>query len=109
MAEGKRRNQAPKIPEEAMQHLWRELQKLGEPTLDVDQVGRYCYVTHAGSPLCRLGYRGEPEIWDFAIYKYSTQKYSTTEFLFPRSGPIVDLVRRALSAYNLDSEGSENF
>lgn len=102
MAEGKRRKKEPKIPEEAMQHLWQKLEEVGDPALDVDKMGRYCYVTHAGSPLCRLGYRGEPEIWDFAIYKYSTQKYSTTEFLFPRSGAIVELLQRALSAYNLD-------
>jgi len=103
MAEGKQRSRkAPAIPEEAMQHLWHELEQLGDPALDIDKVARFCYVTHAGSPLCRLGYRGDKEIWDFAIYKYSTQKYSTTEFLFPHHGTIVDLVRRALSAYNLD-------
>ena len=96
----KRRQNTPAIPQEALDHLWREIDSLGDPELAVEQSGRYCYVRHGGSPLCRLGYRGELAAWDFAIYKYSTQSYSTQE-MFPSRGPVADLVGRAMNAYNL--------
>ena len=55
---------------------------------------------HGGGPLCRLGYRGDLETWDFAIYTYSTQSYSTQE-MFPSRGRVADLVGMAMNAYNL--------
>jgi hypothetical protein len=96
----KRRQKIPAIPQEALDHLWREIESLGDPDLDVEKSGRYCYVRHGGSPLCRLGYRGDLETWDFAIYKYSTQSYSTQE-MFPSRGTVADLVGMAMTAYNL--------
>ena len=83
-----------------MEHLWRELESLGDSDLEVKKSGRFCYVRHGGHPLCRLGYRGELETWDFAIYKYSTQSYSIQE-LFPNRGTVADLVGMAMNAYNL--------
>jgi hypothetical protein len=88
------------IPPEALNALARELERLGDPYLEIWKAGKFCYVRHGGSPLCRLGYRGDTEIWDFAIYKYSTQRYSAQEF-FPRTGTVAELVRMAMSAYNL--------
>ena len=99
--ERKKRTKQPKVPIEALDRLCDELEALKNPYLDVTQTGRYFYVTHAGSPLCRLGYRGELERWDFAIYKYSRQSYVTGEFLFPLSGTVGECVRKALHAYNL--------
>jgi len=96
----KGRKKTPTIPQEALAHLWREIDSLGDPDLAVERAGRYCYVRHGGSPLCRLGYRGELETWDFAIYKYSTQSYSTQE-MFPSRGRVPDLVGIAMNAYNL--------
>jgi len=95
-----RTTKTPAIPPEALDHLGREIDRLGDPDLAVERSGRYCYVRHGGSPLCRLGYRGEVATWDFAIYKYSTQSYSTQE-MFPSRGTVADLVGRALTAYNL--------
>jgi len=88
------------IPQEALKHLRREIQSLRDRKLDVEASGRFCYVSHAGSPLCRLGYRGELETWDFAIYRYSRQTYSTYEMI-PSHGAVADLVGRAMDAYNL--------
>ena len=34
-------------------------------------------------PICRLEYRGEITRWDFAIYKYSSERYSAQETWFP--------------------------
>jgi len=101
MAQGKEKNQKPQVPPEALEHVWREIATLRDPALEVEKVGRFCYITHAGSPLCRLGYRGELEIWDFAIYKYSSNRYSDDEFGFLSFGKVAELVRDALSAYNL--------
>ena len=96
----KRRQHTLPIPQEALDHLWREIDSLGDVDLAVEQSGRYCYVRHGGSPLCRLGYRGDLAAWDFAIYKYSTQSYSTQE-MFPSRGTVADLVGMAMNAYNL--------
>ena len=101
MEKDKKRSQnTPVIPQEALEHLWREIDSLRDPELTVEQSGRYCYVRHGGSPLCRLGYRGDLAAWDFAIYKYSTQSYSTQE-MFPSRGTVADLVGMAMNAYNL--------
>ena len=61
--------------------------------------GRYGYVSYRGEPLCRLGYRGQLEQWDFAIYKYSTQRYGELE-LAPERDSVHECVDRALHAYN---------
>ena len=102
MSEGKTRNKKmPKVPPEALDHVWREIETLGDPRLDVEKLGRFCYITHAGSPLCRLAYRGEMETWDFAIYKYSTGSYANSVFGFSRYGTVAKLVATAMNAYNL--------
>lgn len=61
--------------------------------------GRYCYVSYRGEPLCRLGYRGQLEEWDFAIYKYSTQRYGQLE-LAPERDSVQECVDTALHAYD---------
>jgi hypothetical protein len=91
-----------KIPAEAITHVEEQikrmrLSRLGQPEFR----GRFCYISYNGDPLCRFGYRREIEEWDFAIYKYSTGKYSASEALFPQWGKITDCVKTALHAYNL--------
>jgi hypothetical protein len=49
--------------------------------------------------LCRLGYRGQLDEWDFAIYKYSTQRYGDLE-LAPSCDSVFNCVDIALHAYN---------
>jgi len=101
MAEGKKRSQDVAIPVEALEHVCNEIITIGDADLDVARNGRFCYVTHAGKPLCRLGYRGEVEIWDFAIYRPSRQAYSTSFEIFPLFGRVGECVRMALEAFNL--------
>lgn len=50
--------------------------------------------------MCRLGYCGQLEEWDFAIYKYSTQRYGELE-LAPDCGSVFNCVDLALHAYDL--------
>ncbi len=98
----KKKNQkTTTIPPEALKHLRREIHNLRDRKLGVEASGRFCYVSHARSPLCRLGYRGELETWDFAIYRYSRQSYSTSYEMIPSQGAVADLVGRAMDAYNL--------
>lgn len=98
----KKKNQkTTTIPPEALKHFRREIHSLRDRKLDVEASGRFCYVSHAGSPLCRLGYRGELETWDFAIYKWSTQSYAPGTDLFPLYDEIGSCLRMAMNAYNL--------
>jgi hypothetical protein len=62
--------------------------------------GRFCYVTHGRSPLCRLTFRGDGESWDFAIYKYSSSSYRPLDFALSR-GSAFDCIDTALRAYEL--------
>ena len=102
MAVDKKKRPKLKVPPEAMQRVQEEIERLGDPDLELfEKVGRYCYITHAGSPLCRLGYRGELDVWDFAIYKWSTQGYAPGTDLFPLYDEIGSCLRTAMNAYNL--------
>ena len=57
------------------------LDLLGDPMLESERYGRFCYITHAGAPLCRLTWSAaDNHRWDFAIYKYSTSKYGPLDF-----------------------------
>jgi hypothetical protein len=69
--------------------------------------GKYLYLdrTRAGpaQPICRLKYTGSSEGWEFAIYKYSTDRYDADEWMFPGSehidGTIEGAMRAGLAAY----------
>lgn len=85
------------IPPQALEHLRRELRSFNDSLLEASVRGRFCYVSYSGGPLCRLGYRGELEEWDFAIYKYSTQRYGELE-LAPTYDTVRECIDRALHA-----------
>jgi len=55
------------------------------------------------SPIARLKYTCEFLEWEFAIFKYSTDKYDADEWLFPGSeeldGTIVGALKAAKKAY----------
>lgn len=69
-----------------------------DPSLDVSAKGRFVYVEYRGGHLCRLGYRGQRDVWDFAIYKYSSGSYGHLELAPTRDFPY-DCVNMALHAY----------
>jgi hypothetical protein len=98
----RRGHKGQRLPQEAKRYVEKEVANFKIAGLSlVETQGRYCYIRHTGEPLCRFGYRGELDVWDFAIYKYSTGRYSASEALFPLHGKIVDCLRTALHAYNL--------
>jgi len=54
----------------------------------VEIKGKFIYLMYAMGggqldPVCRLTYKGDLENMDFAIYKYSTEKYDPNEYCFP--------------------------
>jgi hypothetical protein len=69
--------------------------------------GPYLYLDRADSgrpkPVCRLKYTGAMATWEFAIYKYSDDRYDADEWLFPGSqhvdGTIAGAMRAGLEAY----------
>ena len=66
------------------------------PYLDRNDWGRVCHV-------CRLKYNGAMDNWDFAIFKYSDERYDPEEWLFPGGGhvdgTVVGTMRAGLGAY----------
>jgi hypothetical protein len=53
--------------------------------------------------ICRLTFSGKPNGWEFAIFKYSTQRYSPDEFFFPGEeevdGTVEGAMRAGMKAY----------
>jgi hypothetical protein len=54
-------------------------------------------------PLCRLKFKGKIDNWEFAIYKYSSDKYDPEECFFPGAayvdGTITGALKAGLEAY----------
>jgi hypothetical protein len=46
----------------------------------------------------RLTYTGDPASWEFAIYKYSDERYDAAEWLFPGSEHVDGTIEGALKA-----------
>lgn len=64
--------------------------------LDRDDDG---HLTH----VCRLQYTSTPDRWEFAIYKYSDERYDPHEWFFPGAalvdGTLEGAMRAGLAAY----------
>jgi len=54
----------------------------------------YDFVSH----VCRLKYTDSMDKWEFAIFKYSDERYDADEWLFPGSGHVDGTVAGALKA-----------
>ena len=69
--------------------------------------GKYLYLDRhtpfKSGPICRLTYTDDIENWDFAIYKYSSERYDPDEWFFPGDsyvdGTIEGAMRAGLEAY----------
>ncbi len=58
-------------------------------------------VSQAGQPLCRLGYRGEKDDWDFAIYRYSRGSYDPNVLFMPAHDSVRRCLSGAMHAYSI--------
>jgi len=69
--------------------------------------GRHVYLDReefgSKGPICRLTLSDKPNVWEFAIYKYSSQRYSPDEWFFPGSdevdGTVDGAMRAGMKAY----------
>jgi hypothetical protein len=69
--------------------------------------GKYVYLDREDygyvGQRARLTYTGDMEQWDFAIYKYSDERYDPREWMFPGAqhldGTIEGALRAAMKAY----------
>lgn len=69
--------------------------------------GRYLYLARGiygrPGPICRLTYTGDMANWEFAIFKYSDERYDPDEWFFPGSehvnGTVVGAMKAGLVAY----------
>ena len=50
------------------------------------------------SQICRLTYKGNINKWDFAIFKYSSERYDPHEWMFPGSEYVDGTVEGAMKA-----------
>jgi len=90
------------IPQEITKVIESEIDLLGaEANRDLScEVKRsYVYVYAEDKPLCRLGYTGNYGEWKFAIFKWSTETYSSSEFGFLPQGTIRECIFAAIDAY----------
>ncbi len=69
-----------------------------------DFKGKYVYLStrkyETVSPIARLTYTGDMNDWEFAIYKYSSEKYDNDEFFFPGVEYLDGTIKGALYAGN---------
>jgi len=69
--------------------------------------GKYVYVDREGhgdsGPIFRLAFNGAMDNWDFAIYKYSDERYDSEEWFFRGvdevDGTVEGALRAGLMAY----------
>lgn len=56
-------------------------------------------------PICRLTWNGKMDNWDFAIYKYSSEKYDIEEWFFPGEefvdGTVTGAMKAGMIAYEI--------
>ena len=64
--------------------------------------GAYLYLDRKDggqpSPRGRLEYTGDMNRWNFAIYKYSSERYDADEWFFPGGGHLDGTIQGALQA-----------
>jgi hypothetical protein len=64
--------------------------------------GLYLYLDRSDfgqvGPICRLKYTGHMDNWEFAIFKWSTERYDPDEWFFPGSEYVDGTVEGAMMA-----------
>ena len=64
--------------------------------------GRFLYLDRVDYGIqkfvCRLTYTGPMDNWEFAIYKYSDERYDPDEWMFPGAGHIDGTIEGAMKA-----------
>ena len=106
----------PAIPQEVRTEVERLVAEFNRKTFRKSGIaysahykGKYLYLKRNEygdpSPICRLTYTGEMDAWEFAIYKYSADRYDPEEWFFPGAdevdGTVEGAMRAGLQAYSV--------
>jgi hypothetical protein len=104
-----------KIPEDVKQQTRERVDRFNQQVIrDSDFFylarfrGSYLYLDRRSwgnvSHICRLTYTGNIDDWEFAIFKYSNERYDPDEWMFPGSeeldGTLEGAMRAGLQAYS---------
>ena len=64
--------------------------------------GKYLYLDRCNfgtvGPICRLTFTGTMDGWEFAIFKWSSERYDPEEWMFPGSGYVDGTIEGAMKA-----------
>lgn len=64
--------------------------------------GKYLYLDRCDfgtvGPICRLTFTGTMDGWEFAIFKWSSERYDPEEWMFPGSGYVDGTIEGAMKA-----------
>ena len=97
------------IPEDVKEQVERIVRQFNETQLkdlgcfyETRYKGGYLYLDRresvGTSPVCRLKYSGKMEDWEFAIYKYSSDRYDADEWFFHGQGSVDGTIEGAMKA-----------
>ncbi len=98
-----------KIPPDVKEQMDKRVEKFNETVIGDPDVyyltryrGRFLYLDRfdygrSGS-ICRLAYTGSIDEWEFAIFKYSDERYDPDEWFFPGAEHIDGTVEGAMQA-----------
>ncbi len=100
---------ATAIPVEAKEKALRDIARFNREVLAGSErcyvprfKGKYLYLDREDSggvePICRLEYNRRKRLWEFAIYKYSAERYDPEEWFFPGSDLVDGTIQGALKA-----------
>jgi hypothetical protein len=80
----------------------REKSRRADCYYEVRFKGKHCYLDRCDcgrtGPICRLTYTGKMDKWDFAIFKWSDERYDHEEWMFPGSEHLDGTVEGAMEA-----------
>jgi hypothetical protein len=87
----------------------KEFKELGITGYSARFKGKYLYLDRDDmgepSPICRLTWNGKMDKWDFAIYKYSDNRYDPEEWFFPGDqfvdGTVTGAMKAGMKAYDM--------
>ena len=111
---GKREMKAKAIPDDVKKKAKDVIEKFNRKTFRGSDCfyqarfrGKYLYLDRCDygnlGPICRLTYTGNMDEWEFAIFRWSNERYDPDEWLFPGSqyidGTIEGAMKAGLEAY----------
>lgn len=107
------------IPQQVKEEIEKRIEKFNKKKLSrlsgkvfylAEFKGKFLYLKRKEfgdmSPIARLTYTGDISDWDFAIFKWSREKYDPDEFFFPGAedldGTIEGAMKAGLKAYPVE-------